>query len=186
MKILELIIKNPQGKPIEDIKFNEVGVSFIYADIQNPANLKGTINSLGKTLLLKFIDYIFGANEDLAMVVPPPEYKARGAALNRGNLYAEIIRQEVLFPKVVLAQALLETGYFSSRVCWELNNLFGLRKRNGEYMRFEKWEDSVVAYRDYVQYKYKGGNYFDFLNRIGYAEDRTYTSKVRQIFQTID
>ena len=45
MKILELIIKNPQGKPIEDIKFNEVGVSFIYADIQNPANLKGTINS---------------------------------------------------------------------------------------------------------------------------------------------
>ena len=68
MKILELIIKNPQGKPIEDIKFNEIGVSFIYADIQDPANLKGTINSLGKTLLLKFIDYIFGANEDLAMV----------------------------------------------------------------------------------------------------------------------
>ena len=120
------------------------------------------------------------------MVVPPPEYKAIGTALNRGNLYAEIIRQEVLFPKVILAQALLETGYFSSRVCWELNNLFGLRKRNGEYMRFEKWEDSVAAYRDYVQYKYKGGNYFDFLNRIGYAEDRTYTSKVRQIYQTID
>ena len=71
MKISELIIKNPQGKAIEDIKFNEVGVSFIYADIQNPANLKGTINSLGKTLLLKFIDYIFGANEDLAMVKEP-------------------------------------------------------------------------------------------------------------------
>ncbi len=53
-------------------------------------------------------------------------------------------------------------------------------------MRFEKWEDSVAAYRDYVQYKYKGGNYFDFLNRIGYAEDKTYTTKVRQIFQTID
>ena len=131
-------------------------------------------------------NYIKRLNEDLAMVVPPPEYKAMGAALNRGNLYAEIVRQEVLFPKVVLAQALLETGYFSSRVCWELNNLFGLRKRNGEYMRFEKWEDSVAAYRDYVQYKYKGGNYFDFLNRIGYAEDRTYTSKVRQIYQTID
>ncbi|MGL6120377.1 MAG: DUF2326 domain-containing protein [Fusobacteriaceae bacterium] len=68
MKILELIIKDPKGKLIQEIKFNEIGVSFIYADIQNPANLKGTINSLGKTLLLKFIDYIFGANEDLAMV----------------------------------------------------------------------------------------------------------------------
>lgn len=68
MKISELIIKNPQGKLIERIKFNEVGVSFIYADVQDPENLKGTINSLGKTLLLKFIDYIFGANEDLDIV----------------------------------------------------------------------------------------------------------------------
>lgn len=130
--------------------------------------------------------YIKRLNEELAMVVPPSEYKAMGAALNRGNLYAEIIRQEVLFPKVVLAQALLETGYFSSRVCLEYNNLFGLRKRNGDYMQFDRWEDSVAAYRDYVQYKYKGGNYFDFLNRIGYAEDKAYTTKVRQIFQTID
>ena len=71
MKILELIIKDPQGKPIEEIKFNEVGVSFIYGDIQDSANLKGTINSLGKTLLLKFVDYIFGANEDLAIVKEP-------------------------------------------------------------------------------------------------------------------
>lgn len=130
--------------------------------------------------------YIKRLNEELAMVIPPSEYKAMGSVLNRGNLYAEIIRQEVLFPKVVLAQALLETGYFSSRVCLEYNNLFGLRKRNGEYMRFEKWEDSVAAYRDYVQYKYKGGNYFEFLNRIGYAEDKAYTTKVRQLFQTID
>lgn len=64
MKILELRIKDPQGKVKEEIKFNEVGISYIYGDIQETTNLKGTINSLGKTLLLKFIDYIFGANED--------------------------------------------------------------------------------------------------------------------------
>lgn len=68
MKILELIIKNSQGKQIQKIEFNEVGVSYIYGDIQEPSNLKGTINSLGKTLLLKFIDYIFGANEDSSIV----------------------------------------------------------------------------------------------------------------------
>lgn len=130
--------------------------------------------------------YIKRLNEELAMVVPPSEYKAMGTALNRGSLYAEIIRQELISPKVVLAQAILETGYFRSRVCLEYNNLFGLRKRNGDYMQFERWEESVAAYRDYVQYKYKGGNYFDFLNRIGYAEDKAYTTKVRQILQTID
>lgn len=64
MKILNLKIKNPQKDKIRDILFNENGISFIYGDIQEPSNKKATINSLGKTLLLKFIDYIFGANED--------------------------------------------------------------------------------------------------------------------------
>ena len=92
MKISELIIKNPQGKPIEDIKFNEVGVSFIYADIQNPANLKGTINSLGKTLLLKFIDYIFGANEDLAMVKEPIHGFKLEATVKYEGKYFTVVR----------------------------------------------------------------------------------------------
>lgn len=64
MKILSLKIKTPGGNIIRDIPFNENGVSFIYGDIQEPSNLSATINSLGKTLLLKCIDYIFGANED--------------------------------------------------------------------------------------------------------------------------
>lgn len=64
MKILNLKIKSPSGDLIRDIPFNETGISFIYGDIQEPENLGGTINSLGKTLLLKCIDYIFGANED--------------------------------------------------------------------------------------------------------------------------
>ena len=64
MKILNLKIKSPSDELIRDISFNESGISFIYGDIQEPMNKKATINSLGKTLLLKFIDYIFGANED--------------------------------------------------------------------------------------------------------------------------
>ena len=64
MKILNLKIKNSSNETIRDIEFNEVGVSFIYGDIQEPKNLGATINSLGKTLLAKCIDYIYGANED--------------------------------------------------------------------------------------------------------------------------
>ena len=87
---------------------------------------------------------------------------------------------------IVLAQALLETGHFSSRVCKEYNNLFGLYdSKNREYFRFSRWEDSVVAYQRMIQYRYKGGNYFQFLKRIGYAEDPRYIVKLARMVKSI-
>lgn len=83
---------------------------------------------------------------------------------------------------IVLAQSLLETGFYKSNVCKTKNNLFGLRHpRTGAYMKFERWEDSVIGYKKFVQYKYKEGNYFSFLKRIGYAEDPRYIYKVAKI-----
>lgn len=85
-----------------------------------------------------------------------------------------------------IAQSLLETGYYTSRVCLEKNNLFGLRRpKDGSNYEFDNWEESVKAYRHYVQYKYKGGDYYQFLQRIGYAEDPDYVAKVRQIARTL-
>ena len=87
---------------------------------------------------------------------------------------------------IVLAQALLETGHFSSSVCKEYNNLFGLYdSKNREYFRFNRWEDSVVAYQRMIQYRYKGGNYFQFLKRIGYAEDPRYIVKLARMVKSI-
>lgn len=102
--------------------------------------------------------------------------------LNIGNLASVLDKYGVTHQQVVIAQALLETGYFTSRVCLEKNNLFGLRRpKDGSYYEFDNWEESVKAYRDYVQYKYKGGDYYQFLKHIGYAEDPDYIIKVRQI-----
>lgn len=106
--------------------------------------------------------------------------------LNIENLMAVLQQYGVKFPRIVAAQALLETGYFTSRVCLENNNLFGLRRpSNGNYYTFNSWEESVKAYKDYVQYKYKGGNYYSFLDSIGYAEDGEYTNKVKQIVSSL-
>ena len=106
--------------------------------------------------------------------------------LNISNLYQALDRYGVAFPKIVVAQALLETGYFTSNVCLNYNNLFGLRRPNeGSYYRFNNWEESVKAYKDYVQYKYKGGDYFRFLQRIGYAEDPNYLYKVKSISDSL-
>ena len=56
------------------------------------------------------------------------------------NLYKEIIRNRILYPKIVLAQAILETGWFRSSVCRNKHNLFGLTNpRTGKYYEFNHW-----------------------------------------------
>ena len=97
------------------------------------------------------------------------------------NLYAALKKHGIKYPKIVLAQAILETGHFRSRVCNEYNNLFGLRHSKG-YFTFNHWEESVVAYRDKVQYKHRENeNYYAFLKRIGYSTSKDYVRKVREI-----
>lgn len=61
MKIENLKIKTPEHKLKRDIEFNLSGISIVLANIEKDDN-KETINSLGKTLFLKMIDYIFGSN----------------------------------------------------------------------------------------------------------------------------
>lgn len=101
------------------------------------------------------------------------------------NLYKEIIRNGILYPKIVLAQAILETGWFRSSVCRNKHNLFGLTNpRTGKYYEFNHWTESVRAYYTKVQYKYKGGNYLLWLDEIGYAEDPLYTKSILLILDT--
>ena len=54
-----------------------------------------------------------------------------------------------------------------------------------EYYRFSRWEESVVAYQRMIQYRYKGGNYFQFLKRIGYAKDPRYIVKLARMVKSI-
>lgn len=100
------------------------------------------------------------------------------------NLYKEIIRNGILYPKIVLAQAILETGWFRSSVCRNRHNLFGLTNpRTGKYYEFNLWTESVRAYYTKVQYKYKGGNYLLWLDEIGYAEDQDYIIAIMKVVE---
>ena len=102
------------------------------------------------------------------------------------NLYKEIIRNGILYPKIVLAQAILETGWFRSSVCRNKHNLFGLTNpRTGKYYEFNHWTESVRAYYTKVQYKYKGGNYLFWLDEIGYAEDPDYIIAVDNLLKLL-
>lgn len=107
-------------------------------------------------------------------------------ALTIPNLYQEIIRNGIRHPKIVLAQAILETGWFRSPLCRNRHNLFGLTNpKTGKYYEFNHWTESVRAYYTKVQYKYKGGNYLLWLRDIGYAEDPRYVREVIKVLKTI-
>ena len=103
-------------------------------------------------------------------------------ALTIPNLYQEIIRNGIRHPKIVLAQAILETGWFRSPLCRNRHNLFGLTNpKTGKYYEFNHWTESVRAYYTKVQYKYTGGNYLLWLHKIGYAEDPRYVREVMKV-----
>ncbi len=120
-----------------------------------------------------------------------PNRKARSWRLYPGNGSMEFnvanllkVMDEVgISNKIyVLAQACLETGYFTSRVYRTYNNLFGLYDSSTkDYYHFQRWEDSVAGYMKFIQYRYKGGDYLSWLKKIGYAEDPAYINKVRAL-----
>lgn len=104
------------------------------------------------------------------------------SSLMDSNVYREIVANKIHHPDIVLAQAKLETGNYKSKVCIVYNNLFGLRKPDGSYYKFNSWQESVKAYKDWVQNKYTPPNdYYDFLDSIRYAEDDSYINKLKDM-----
>lgn len=102
------------------------------------------------------------------------------------NLIREFKKNNIQHPEIVLAQAILETGWFTSPVCKNMNNLFGLTNpRTHYYYSFNHWTESVKAYYTKVQYRYKGGDYLKWLDDIGYAESKVYIKKVVDVIKTL-
>tara|TARA_R110000782_G_scaffold193411_4_gene282972 strand:+ start:240 stop:641 length:402 start_codon:yes stop_codon:yes gene_type:complete len=104
------------------------------------------------------------------------------------DVYNECIKQGVLAPYIVTAQAVLEASWTLDSHNARVNkNLFGLTKPDGTgYFKFNTWQESVIGYRDMIQYKlHRGEGYYKFLNRIGYASDPKYEYKVRWIVKRL-
>ena len=95
----------------------------------------------------------------------------------------ELQRQRVPHAEIVLAQARLETGNFTSRRCREDKNIFGI-KHGKRYAKYRRWQDSVADYKERISSRYVKGDYYAFLRKIGYAEDAAYSRKVAEIVRT--
>ena len=98
-------------------------------------------------------------------------------------------------PDIVIAQAIHETGYFTSNIFKENNNLFGMKKAyqrpttcidvNRGHAVYSNWKNSVI---DYALWQSKYGNYsnkndyFKYLNTC-YAEDKNYIKNLKLIIK---
>ena len=84
---------------------------------------------------------------------------------------------------IVYAKAILETGHLRSKVREEYNNLFGpYNSYKGDHYKFDHWSEGVVTYLNYIQYRYKPpDDHYQFLIKIGYAEDPQYVEKLKNI-----
>lgn len=98
--------------------------------------------------------------------------------LNEGNVLAELKRQNIPHSKIVLAQSKLETGNYTSKLCRNKNNLFGIRKGN-KYKEYNTWKECISDYKKLFSNRYKGGDYYEYLLKIGYAEDPMYIQKLK-------
>lgn len=88
----------------------------------------------------------------------------------------------VKYPRVVTAQAILESGNFKSELFRKYNNPFGIyNSKKKDYFKFKHWTDAIVAYISMVEYKYRGGDYYKFLEGLPYAKDKKYIDKVKAI-----
>ena len=101
------------------------------------------------------------------------------------EVYKELISQEVKCPEIVLAQSILETGWYECTNCsMDVNNIFGLwDSRNQRYFPYKRWEESIGGYLRGIQYKYNEKDYkdyYDFLSSLGYAEDPDYINKLKK------
>lgn len=62
MKILQVKIYSPDSQKLRVVDFHENGLSIIFGDVEKTNNENETSNSIGKTVLLKIINVIFGGN----------------------------------------------------------------------------------------------------------------------------
>lgn len=90
----------------------------------------------------------------------------------------ELHIQGVKYPDIILRQAILESGWFTS-LAWRKNrNPFGFVGKDG-YMVFNDWKSAVGYMKIWQDKHYKGGSYYDFLEKIRYAKDCCYVETLK-------
>jgi len=132
---------------------------------------------------------------------PKPVKIAQEDSLNIKNLTDAVWSLPFKHKDIIIAQAVLETGWFKSNHCVNNNNLFGMKKCysrlttadtviNG-YSHYPNWRMSVVDYyilqstRDFIV-KSDRATYFNYLDKTYSDDGRDYSKQLKQIIAKLD
>jgi uncharacterized FlgJ-related protein len=128
----------------------------------------------------------------LLLVITP----AKDSATHLG-VYNEILEQGLEFPDIVFAQAVLESGGFTSRLTQKNNNIFGMRnpmKRRTTsvgsyhgYAIYESWRESIQDYflfqkMLFTSHKFTRSSYLDYLDKY-YSTSKGYKNALLKIIK---
>lgn len=144
-----------------------------------------------KILLLILFSFMFMSFHNIVSIRPKVEEHdvsfLKAKELNDSILYLALVHYNVKHPKIVLAQAKLESGNFTSNHYKKRNNFLGLYdSKRKEYYKFNHWTDCIQGYKDMVEYKLRDNeNYYNFLRRIKYATSENYIRQIKQIEKSI-
>ena len=166
-------------------------------------NRKFIIGLLGYTTFLVLGTFLLTHNSDRQVVLETITPEERLIVINQNEFaFSEdtlvylLTELNVKFPHIVLAQSIIETGHWSSRIFKENNNLFGMKvayvrvhtakgtQHNHAY--YENWRESVYDYAFY-QCRYLGGikteqEYLQYLSR-SYAEAPNYIQSIKRVIE---
>lgn len=130
---------------------------------------------------LFFTLFIFSFTTSFARVNREVKHKYKERHLIVNRVRRALIQNDVKHVDIVLRQSILETGWYSCVKCsLQKNNLFGFRYKK-KYLEFNSIEESVEYYKQWQDKHYKGGSYYKFLKRIGYATNPKYITLLKSI-----
>lgn len=130
-------------------------------------------------------------------VYPPNAFGEKFDTFSDYTLSRYITYIGIEHPEVVMAQARLESGHFTSSVFKENNNLFGMRlprqreteavgEKNG-YALYKDWKASVRDYKLWQDkmIKHTNGKESSYLSYLGrrYAEDEQYVHHLKVLIK---
>lgn len=130
-------------------------------------------------------------------VIAPSKPQIEQLPISAENLWKEIKALDLRYPEFVFAQALLESGTFTSRLFRVHNNLFGMKvpkyresvaigQSKSGYAKYAHWTESVKDYALFQEYVVtKRGydtktEYIQYLDRL-YSESTGYVRKLNGI-----
>lgn len=121
------------------------------------------------------------------------EYTIKDTLQFKDSLLNKLYSLRIQHPYIVYAQAIVESGNFTSKLFRENKNMFGMKMPNSRvttaqciksgYAYYNTWQDCVIDYALYQCLYLRNLNEEEYFKKLSdiYAEDLEYIRKVKQI-----